>query len=418
MKLGGTLPMFFKNQNTSPLATHQMVRHSLEDLLILTILATICGAKNWVGIERFGIEKHDWLETFLDLSEGIPSPDVLSLVFSSLEPNCFAASFNQWVASLDIDLKHKMIGLRGTTVRGLGNRKEQQSVLHRVHVWVTQNRIMLAQVKTEDPSNEIKAIPKLLELIDIEGTIVTIGAIECHRDILQRIIAHGANYVVSLKESQATVYQEVRAFFLQAEEGEKKYKNIHHLRRVEKVHGQGGIETRRYTLISLGVPWLSELRWPGLKGIGKVDVVRTRNNQVERFTQYFISSLNYESIDLFKEGLKGYLHSEVNLSWSLNIMFRDNLNQSHVDHSKSNLSFIKLIALNLLNQEQSHKKSTARKRKMALRDPVYLLKVLTGKPILAVNHSLVPRSNIAYKMYQCFIFGASKIGNFLLRRAR
>lgn len=378
MKLEGTFLTHFKNLEDPRLNTHRNFRHNLGEIFIITILATICGADNWVEIERFGLAKQAWLETFLELPEGIPSHDTFSRVFALLEPSCFESCFNEWIASLEIDLKNEIIALDGKTVRGSGNKRKQQPALHLVSAWATKNRLMLAQVKTAEKSNEITAIPKLLEIMDIEGATITIDAMGCQTDIAKQIIAQGADYVLSLKENQPTLYQDVCAIFLRAEEGEKKYKKMLHLRRVEKVHDHGRIETRRYTLISSRDPLLFELRWPGLKGIGKVDVVRTTNNQVERSTRYFITSLDYEKIDLFKEAVRKHWQIEIDLHWSLDVGFREDLNQSHIGHSAHNLALIRRIALNLLKQEQSHKNGIACRRKTAGWDHAYLLKVLAG----------------------------------------
>jgi predicted transposase YbfD/YdcC len=233
--------------------------------------------------------------------------------------------------------------------------------------------------KNAEKSNEITAIPKLLEMLNIEGATITIDAMGCQTDIAKQIISQGANYVLALKENQPTLYQDVQSIFLKAEEGEKKYKNMLHLRRVEKVHNHGRTETRRYTLISSRDPCLFELRWPGLKGIGKVDIVRTTNKQVERSTRYFITSLEYENIDLFKEAVRKHWHIEINLHWSLDVAFREDLNQAHTGHCAHNLALIRRIALNLLKKEASIKNGIACRRKTAGWDHGYLLKVLTAR---------------------------------------
>lgn len=378
MKLEGTFLSHFKNLDDPRLHTHRNFRHNLGDIFIITILATICGADNWVEIERFGLAKQSWLETFLELPYGIPSHDTFSRVFALLEPSCFEACFNQWIASLDVDLKKEIIALDGKTLRGSGNKRKQDPALHLVSAWATKKRFMLAQVKTQEKSNEITAIPKLLEMIDVEGATVTIDAMGCQTNIAKQIISNGADYVLSLKENQPTLYENVCAIFLRGEEGDKKYKKMLHLRRVEKIHAHGRIETRRYTLISARDPLLFELRWPGLRGIGKVEVVRTTHHQVERSTRYFITSLDYEKIDVFKEAVRKHWQIEIDLHWSLDVGFREDLNQSRVGHSAHNLAIIRRVALNLLKQEESHKNGIACRRKTAGWDHAYLLKVLTA----------------------------------------
>jgi predicted transposase YbfD/YdcC len=378
MKLEGTFLTYFSNLEDPRINTQRNYRHNLGDILIITILATICGADGWAEIERFGQAKQSWLETFLELPNGIPSHDTFARVFALLEPSRFEACFNQWIASLDIDLKKEIIALDGKTLRGSGNKRQEQPALHLVSAWATKNRLMLAQVKTAEKSNEITAIPEVLKMINAEGAIITIDAMGCQTAIAKQIIEQQADYVLSLKENQPTLYQDVCAIFSRAEEGEKKYKNMLHLRRVEKLHNHGRTETRRYTLISARDPLLFELRWPGLRGIGKVDVVRTTDNQVERSTRYFLTSLDYEKVDEFKEAVRKHWQIEVDLHWSLDVGFREDLNQSHIGHSAHNLAIVRRIALNLLKQENTHKNGIACRRKTAGWDHVYLLKVLTA----------------------------------------
>lgn len=220
MKLEETFLAHFKNLDDPRLSTHRNFRHNLGDLFIITILATICGADNWAEIERFGLAKQAWLETFLELPNGIPSHDTFARVFALLEPECFEACFNQWISSLDVDLKQEIIALDGKTLRGSGNRRQGQPALHMVSAWATKSRLMLAQVKTAEKSNEITVIPKLLEMLNVEGAIITIDAMGCQNDIAKQIITQGADYVLSLKENQPTLYQDVCAIFLRAEEGE------------------------------------------------------------------------------------------------------------------------------------------------------------------------------------------------------
>ena len=275
MKLEGTFLDHFSNLDDPRLQSHRNFRHNLGDILIITILATICGADGWKEIVEFAQAKESWLKTFLELPSGIPAHDTFERVFALLDPVRFEACFNRWIGSLTIDLKKEIIALDGKTLRGSGNKRQKQPAIHLVSAWATKNRLMLAQIKTAAKSNEITAIPELLEMMDITGSIITIDAMGCQTAIAKKIIRQGADYVLSLKENQPTLYQNVCAIFALAEAGEKKYKNMLHLRRVEKIHDHGRIETRRYTLISARDPLLFELRWPGLRGIGKVDITRT-----------------------------------------------------------------------------------------------------------------------------------------------
>ncbi len=349
MKLENTVLEHFSELKDPRLKTHRNFRYHLTDILVITVLATICGADNWVEIYKFGLAKESWLKTFLELPNGIPSPDTFAHVFARLDPVAFERCFAQWIASLSIDLKQEIIALDGKAVRGSGNKRQGHP-----------------------------AIPQVLEMIDVTGATVTIDAMGCQTKIARQIIRQGANYVLSLKENQPMLSQAVCAIFALAEGGEKKYKNMLHLRRVEKLHNHGRIETRRYTLISARKEAGFSVRFPGLKGIGKVDITRTTHDQVEYSTRYFVTSLNYEQSNTFVKAVRQHWQIEVDLHWSLDVSFREDLNQSRIGHSADNLALVRRIALNLLKQESTHKHGISCRRKTAGWDHQYLLKVLTA----------------------------------------
>jgi predicted transposase YbfD/YdcC len=376
MKLANTFLEHFSDIQDFRLQNHNF-RHKLSDILIIAVLATICGADGWAEIERFGQAKEEWLSTFLELPHGIPSHDTFGRVFALLEPKAFEVCFLSWLRSLTIDLKKEIIALDGKTVRGSGNKQQGEPALHLVSAWAAKNRMMLAQVKTPDKSNEITAIPELLKMLDVENSIITIDAMGCQTKIAKQICAQNADYVLALKENQKTLYDNVVSIFELAESNkQKQYKNILHRRKIEKIKDHGRIETRRYTLVSARDPLFFELRWPGLKGIGKIEVVRTVNNEVTRSTRYFLSSLAYEDIDAFMEAVRKHWQIEVDLHWSLDVSFREDHSQVRLGHAAENLALIRRIALNLLKQEKSHKNGITCKRKTAGWDHHYLLKVL------------------------------------------
>lgn len=376
MTLSDTCLQYFSDLEDPRLHNHNF-RHNFYDILIIAILATICGADGWVEIEQFGLAKEDWFHTFLALPHGIPSHDTFGRVFSLIDPKAFETCFLNWIQSLSIDLEKEIIALDGKSVRGSNNRQTNSPMLHLVSAWATKNRLLLAQVKTEDHSNEITAIPELLKLIDVKGSVVTIDAMGCQSKIARQISLQGADYVLSLKENQKTLYDDVKSIFLQAEVNKsKQYKKILHRRKIEKDKNHGRIEKRTYTLVSARDPLLFKLRWPGLKGIGKVDIVRTVNKAVQRSTRYFITTLDYEQIDLFMEAVRKHWHIEIDLHWSLDVGFREDHSQVRIGHAAENLALIRRIALNLLKQEKTHKRGIACRRKSAGWDHRYLLKIL------------------------------------------
>lgn len=346
-------------------------RHKLHDILMIAILGSICGADGWVEIERFGIAKYDWLKGFLALPNGIPSHDTLGRVFALIDPAQFEACFRAWVGSLSVDITKEVIAIDGKTLRRSHNKS--QPALHLVSAWACGQRLMLGQVKTPEKSNEITAIPELLKHLDITGSIITIDAMGCQQAIAKQITSQEANYVLALKANQAKLFRDIKAIFKQAKTIQ--YKKMLHRRKIEKVHDHGRVETRAYTLVSARDPLLFKLRWPGLQGIGQVEVTRTINGKVERSTRYYLTTLSYEYIDDFMKAARNHWHIEINLHWSLDVSFHEDLSRVRTGNAAQNLATIRRIALNLLKQEQTHKNGITCKRKTAGWDNQYLMKV-------------------------------------------
>ncbi len=279
-----------------------------------------------------------------------------------------------------IDLKQEIIAFDGKSVRGSGNRRKNEPMLHLVSAWASNHRVLLGQVKTESHSNEITAIPKLLDMIDVKESIVTIDAMDCQQAIARKICKKGADYVLCLKENHPTLYENVIGIFNRAEANKtKQYKKILHRRKIERIRDHGRIEKRTYTLVSARDPLLFELRWPGLRGIGKVEIVRNTNEKIQRSTRYFITTLEYESIDLFMKAVRKHWQIEIDLHWSLDVCFREDHSQVRIGHAAQNLALIRRIALNLLKQDKTHKRGIACRRKNAGWDNQYLLSILQKK---------------------------------------
>jgi predicted transposase YbfD/YdcC len=379
MDLSSTFLQHFEKLKDPRLNSHRNKRHNLEDILVITILGAICGVDSWTELCEFAQAKEEWLKTFLELPNGIPSHDTFARVFSLLAPEEFESCFLDWISSLAIDVEGETIAIDGKTLRGSHNRKRGERPLHLVSAWAAKQHVLLGQVKTEEKSNEINAIPVLLKMIDISGSTITIDAIGCQKKIAKQIVDKNADYVLSLKQNQESLYKDVSSIF---EKGtESQFKKILHRRKVEKIHDHGRVETRRYTLVSARDPLLFNLRWPGMNGIGMLETTRTVNNEVERSTRYFITTLTYENIDKFMQSVRAHWQVEINLHWSLDVSFREDLNRCRLGHSAENLAIVRRIALNLLKQEKVKKVGITCRRKRAGWDHAYLLKVLTyGSP--------------------------------------
>lgn len=373
MNLSETFLRHFKVLEDPRIDNHN-TRHQLQDILVITILGAICGVDNWVELCEFAEAKLDWLKTFLVLPNGVPSHDTFGRVFALINPINFENCFREWIASLHIDVTQEIIAIDGKTLRRSHNKKKGIKALHIVSAWATKNRLTLGQVKTEEKSNEIEAIPRLLNMLDIKGSIVTIDAMGCQKKIAKQIVEQGAHYVLALKNNQETLAQDVSSLFTTGKEN-KQFKNMLNRIKVEKIHDHGRRETRRYTLISARDPLLFELRWPGLKSIGMVEIKRVVNNQVEQFTRYFLTDLSYENIDDFMRAVRQHWHIEINLHWSLDVSFNEDLNRVRIGNAPQNLTIVRRIALNLLKQLPVKIGITAR-RKRAGWDHHYLLNIL------------------------------------------
>lgn len=385
MNLSDTFLQHFETIQDPRVDNHNR-RHELLDIFVITILATICGADGWNEIYDFAIAKKTWLDTFLALPNGIPSHDTFRRIFSIINPEEFEHAFLSWISSLSIDLNNRIIAIDGKTLRGSIDRKHKKKPIHLVSAWASDYKIMLGQIKTEEKSNEITAIPKLLNMLDITDAIITIDAMGCQKKITKKIIQQKADFILSLKDNQSTLFQDIKSIFSLATEGQKKFKKMLHLCRVEKDHGHGRIERRRYTLLSPRNLTGFQTRWPGMNAIGVVESTRTINNIKTPHLRFFITSLTYERIDDFVRGVRTHWDIENNLHWSLDISFNEDHSRVRTGHSSQNLAIIRRIALNLLKQEKTHKGGITRKRKSSGWDHKYLLTVFNGSSEMCQNY--------------------------------
>jgi len=362
-----------------PRFTDGNFRHKLSDILTITILGTICGSDNWVEICDFGLSKESWLREFLELPHGIPSHDTLGRVFALLDSAKFEQCFTEWAHSLPVLLaggvQKEIIAIDGKTSRRSHNRRKGQSPLHLVSAWACEQGLVLGQVSTAEKSNEIEAIPRLLNMISIENSIVTIDAMGCQKAIAAQIRKQKADYILTLKDNHPSLSWLV-AYAIKTAES-KTFEGTPYLRQIEKVRGEHGrIETRRYTLLSCNDHLLMKAKWPGLQSIGMLEVKRTVNYETTRSVRFFLTSLSYRQMKDFMRGVRKHWNVEINLHWSLDVSFDDDLNRTRCGHAPENLSIIKRIALNMLKKEQSEKIGISAKRKKAGWDYNYLKTII------------------------------------------
>lgn len=342
--------------------------HDLEEILLVGIISVICGADSWNEIEDYAHAKEDFLRTFLDLDNGIPSHDTFNRVFSNIDPIRFEACFIEWVGELAQLQPREVIAIDGKTIRG-AKASGKKSPVHMVSAWADENQLVLGQVKVNEKSNEITAIPKLLELLSIDNTIVTIDAMGCQKDIAKAIIDQKADYILAVKENQPQLYESVKDEFRFAKDVAFD---------LSEDMGHGRIETRKCSIITDFQFIEASDSWENLQTIIKIESKREFKNtdkSPETSTRYYISSLKADAID-FQKAIRSHWGIENKLHWSLDVSFNEDASRKRIKNATQNFSILNKIALNLLKREKSRKLGIKGKRLSAGWDNHYLIKVI------------------------------------------
>ena len=265
-------------------------RHLLSDILTIAICAVISGADSFTEMEQFGEDKESWFKTFLPLPHGIPSHDTFGRLFAALDPKAFGACFTSWVSAIVEATDGKVVAIDGKTLRRSIDRASGKSGIHMVSAWMDVNGLVWGQAKTDEKSNEITAIPKLLEMLELNGCIVTIDAMGCQKKIAEKIIDREADYVLALKGNQAIMEEEVKLFFDGAQKSDWKDIPCAFHETIDKGHGR--IEIRKYFVTS-DIEWfVDRADWKGLKSFGMVLSERYVGGEVCKERRFYISSLS------------------------------------------------------------------------------------------------------------------------------
>ena len=357
-------------------------RHKLLDIIAIAICATICGADSWVFVELFGRSKEEWFRTFLELPGGIPSHDTFGEVFSRIDPEQFQSCFMEWTRQVAHLAQGEVVAIDGKTVRRSHDRWRNRKAIHLVSAWASANDMTLGQVKTEEKSNEITAIPQLLELLALRGCIVTIDAMGCQRDIAEQIVAAEADYVLAVKENQRQLYDNVKDLFQGAEEWDFEGVPHDYARTLNKGHGR--IETRECRVITDPdcLDYLeTRKQWAGLKAVVKVSARRETAQGATVQSRYYISSLEAPAGKMLEAvrqhwSIENSLHWT--LHWTLDVTFNEDQCRVRKDYAPQNLAALRQISHNLLKKETSLKVGIQGKRLQAGWREDYLLKVLLG----------------------------------------
>jgi predicted transposase YbfD/YdcC len=351
--------------------------HQLLDIIAIAICGVICGADSWVDLELFGRSKEEWLKRFLSLPNGIPSHDTFGRVFALLDPAKFAQCFTSWVKAVSQLTQGQVIAIDGKALRRSHDRANGKSAIHMVSAWASANHLVLGQLKVDDKSNEITAIPELLEVLELSGCIVTIDAMGCQKDIARQIVEQGADYVLALKENQGQLYREVTDTFKSGLGSA--FEGLQHdfYQTVGKGHGR--IETRQCWVVSEPevLEYLNEKgAWAGLSSVAMVRSKRVVGDEESVESRYYISSLQGEARQLL-EATRTHWEIENCVHWVLDIAFNEDDSRVRQGHAPQNLAVVRHLALNLLKMEQTSKGGVKARRKRAGWDEDYLLKVLS-----------------------------------------
>src|SRR5450631_2892578 len=346
------------------------VRYPLTEVLLLCLLAVLAGAETFVDIALFGDKKLGFLRRFRPFVEGTPSHDHLGDILATLDAEAFQRCFVAWVASLT-GVAAEVIAIDGKTVR---RSKGAKAPIHMVSAFAVRQRLVLGQVKVAEKANEIVAIPKLLEMLAIEGAIVTIDAMGCQRAIAQKIVDKKADYVLALKGNQGLLCEDVELFA--AEQKAKGFENTTISRDQTTDGDHGRIETRTTTVIH-DIAWLQERHdWPGLKGVVMIESIREINDKIERETRFYVTSLVLLA-DQLGPIIRSHWAVENSLHWVMDMVFRDDECRVRTDHAPANFTTLKHMATNLLRRVPS-KDSLRARRKVAAWDDDFLATLIAA----------------------------------------
>ncbi len=347
--------------------------YSLIEIIFLTITAVVSGADCFTEIAEFGENNLEWLKKYLPYKNGIPSHDCLGYFFSRINPNEFKSCFIEWVKTIAKVSDGEIIAIDGKTLRRSYDSSKNKAAIHMISAWANCANMVIGQIKTEEKSNEITAIPKLIKILELKGCIVTIDAMGTQKEIAKTIIDAKADYVLALKGNQQSLYEDVKEFFDDALINGFQDYDYEQYRDTNKDHGR--YEVREYIFVR-NVSWLyNASKWTGLKSVGMVKSTVTENNTKTVMTRYYISSLN-GTCKGFAHAVRSHWGIENSLHWCLDIAFREDESRIRSENAPDNFAVIRHICLNLLKQEKTHKAGLKGKRLKAAWNTNYREKVL------------------------------------------
>jgi len=359
-------------------------KHELIDVLMIAVTALLCGAENFTHMAQFGKAKETWLRTFLTLTHGIPSHDTFRRVFMLLSPEKFSAVFLHWTQSLRQAVGAEVVALDGKTVRRSFDSAKSQSAIHLVSAWASTNRLVLGQIKVDDKSNEITAVPELLRALELAGCIVTVDALNCQKNIAKEIKEADADYVLALKGNHETAHEEIQTFLDAALEETLAAKppaaklsagaaTLAACETVDKGHGR--VETRRYYQ-SAELDWFADrAAWEGLRTVGMVEARREVRGKLTVERRYYLSSLPL-GVETFARAVREHWGVENQLHWVLDVQMNEDQNRARCGHAAENLGLLRRLVLNQLRRDTRCQTGIRGKQLNASWDHAYLQSLL------------------------------------------
>lgn len=349
-------------------------KYPLAEVLMIAVCAIIAGADSWQAIALFGKHKSKWLKKFMPLKNGTPSHDTITRVFSILAPDAVHQAFIAWTSHVAVALGTKHIAIDGKTNIGSFDKAKGIRSMHLVSAWASEAGIALGQVKTDQKSNEITAIPELLELLSIKGCIITTDSMGTQKKIVSKIIEKKADYVMALKKNHPNLYIETMMFFELVKKNNFQGIQCDYHEVSEKGHGR--LETRKYWISNQIDTFKYKNGWEKLKSIGCVERSRTINGKTTQETHYYITSLD-QNVLLFAHSVR--LHWGVeSYHWIMDVVFNADNNRTRAGVAAQNFALAQTISLNMLKQEQTQKSSIRLKRLACALDEDYLETVLSA----------------------------------------
>jgi predicted transposase YbfD/YdcC len=351
---------------------NHLKRHLLIDIVVIALCAVICGANDWQQVATFARRRRAWLETFLALPNGIPSHDTFERVFDRLDPQVFQTCFRRWVEGLAHALGVEHVAIDGKTLRHSGSAPKGWKPLHLVCAWATACHLSLGQVAVQEKSNEIAAIPRLLELLDVQGVLVTIDAMGCQKEIAHKVVEGGGDYILAVKDNQPHLLEDIQACLEKALDTD--FAGVQHDSYDTEEEGHGREESRSYLIVAHPQGIRDQQSWANLNVVGMCVRTRVVGEKRSDEAHYFIGS-RVMSARQYAAGLRGHWGIENNLHWQMDLVFGEDANRVQRRHGAENLALVRRMALGLLKRHPGQE-SIACKRLAAALDTAFLEEIL------------------------------------------